>query len=190
MGTNTRIYTEGSVSLMFNPQAVLYWLTWALIRERLAAFATKYGYPEFSFSISHLESETFLGRGALKAIQPNKLPPSPYYMQFSDSAGVVKFYNYGPAIDMSDTLRLITEATIDCSHHPDPAELIDAGALIYPEGSVALNLGPERLMTWGQWSEVLGLLKRFLDAYEYVSFDFDVVNYQGKLGNGYLRLET
>ena len=189
MGTNTRIYTEDSVTLIFNPDAGMYWMTWALVRDRLVAFVTEYGYPEFDFTISHPVSGTILGRGTLKAIQSNKLPRSPHYMQFSDSSGVVKFSNYGPAIDMSDTLRLITEATSDCSHHPDPAEIIDAGALIYPEGSVTLTLGPGRLMTWGQWSEVLWLIKRFLDAYEYVSFDFDVGANQVLVGSGYLHIK-
>lgn len=163
-------------------------MTWALVRAKLAAFAAEYDYPEFRFSIMHPATGTLLGRGALQAIQSNKLPRSPHYMQFPDSSGVVKFYNYGPAIDMSDTLRLITEATTDCSHHPDPAEIIDAGALLYPEGSVALTLGPGRLMTWGQWTEVLLLIKRFLDTYEYVSFDFDVGANQGLLGSGYLHI--
>ena len=168
----------------------MYWLTWALVRDKLVAFVTEYGYPEFEFSVSHPESGALLGRGALKAIQLNKLPVSPYYMQFSDKTGLVKFHNYGPAIDMSDTLRVITEATIDCSHHPNPAEIIDAGALIYPEGSVALTLGPGRQMTWGQWRKVLPLIKRFLLDYEYVSFDFMVVNDYGKLGDGNLHLKS
>lgn len=187
MGTNTRMYTEGSVRLIFNPEAGMYWLTWALVRGKLVAFATEYGHPEFGFTILHPQSGAPLGRGSLKAMQPNKLPPSPYYMQFSDTAGVVKFYNYGLAIDMSNTLRLITEATIDCSHHTDPAEIIDAGALIYPEGSVALTLEPGRLMTWGDWREVISLIKRFLDAYEYVSFNFDVANEKGRIGIGNLK---
>lgn len=183
MGTNTRIYTEGRVSLILNPTAETYWLTWALVRERLVVFAYEYGYPGFGFTISHPESGAPLGSGSIRAIQTNKLPPSPYYMQFSDSAGVVKFFNYGPAIDTDNTLRSITEATNDCSHHP-ATETIDAGVLIYPEGSVALTLEPGQLMTWDEWREVLQLVKRFLDAYEYVSFSFNVVNEKGNLGNG------
>ena len=186
MGTNTRIYTEGSVSLMLNPAAWTYWLTWVRVRERLVAFATEYGYPAFGFTISHPESGAPLGSGSIRSIQPNNLPPSPYYMQFSDSAGVVKFYNYGAAIDMYNTLRSILEATIHCSHYP-ANETIDAAKLIYPEGSVALTLDPGRLMNWGEWREVLNLIKRFLGAYEYVSFSFDVANEKGDLGNGDLK---
>ena len=186
MGTNTRIYTEGSVELMLEPTAVTYWLTWSLVRERLAAFATEYRYPQFGFTISHPQSGEPLGRGSLRAIQSNKLPPSPYYMQFSDSAGAVKFSNYGSAVNKSNTLKTIIEATIDCRHHSDN-DIIDAGALIYPEGSVALTLEPGRLMTWGEWNEVLFLIKRFLDAYEYVSFVFDVNNEKGMIGNGNLK---
>ena len=186
MGTNTRIYTEGSVSLMLNPAAWTYWLTWVRVRERLVAFATEYGYPAFRFTITHPQSGAPLGSGSIRAIQPNKLPPSPCYMQFSDSTGVVKFYNYGAAIDMDNTLRSITEAQIDCLHH-SASETIDAGTLIYPEGSVALTLAPEPLMIWDEWREVLALIKRFLEAYEYLSFSFDVGNEKGNLGNGDLK---
>lgn len=184
MGTNTRIYTEGSVELMFTPTAGTYWSTWALVRERLIDFATEYGYPQFGFTISHPGNP--LGRGSLRAIQPNELPPSPYFMWFSNLAGVIKFSNNGSAIDMSSTLRLITEATIDCSNHPDN-NIIDAGALIYSERSLSLILGPRPLMTWGDWKEVLSLIKRFLDAYEYVSLAFDIYNEMGMIGNGDLK---
>ena len=186
MGTNTRIYTEGSVSLMLNPAAWMYWLTWVRVRERLVAFATEYGYLEFGFTISNPESGAPLGSGSIRSIQSNNLPPSPYYMQFPDSAGVVQFYNYGAAIDMDNTLRSIVEATIDCSHHPGN-ETIDAARLIYPEGSVALSLAPGPVMIWDEWLEVLVLLRSFLDDYEYVSFSFYVSNDKGYLGNGDLK---
>ena len=187
MGTNTRIYTEGSVELMFKPTAGTYWATWVLVQEKVLDFAIEYGYPQFGFTISHPGNP--LGRGSLRAIQsiqPNELPPSPFFMWFSNLAGVVKFSNNGTAIDMSSTLRLITEATVDCSNHPDNA-IIDAGALIYFAGSLTLTLGPRPRMTWGEWKEVLSLIKRFLDAYEYVSLVFDVYNERGMVGNGDLK---
>ncbi len=101
--------------------------------------------------------------------------------------GVVKFSNYGPAIDKIDTLRVITEATINCLQHRDPTEIVNAGALIYPEGSVTLIVGPGPHMTWGKWTEVVSLIKRFLDAYEYVRLDFDIISGQEEIGSGSLR---
>ena len=182
MGTNTRTYTSGNLSLVFTPEAAIYWLTWALVREELLAFATEYGYPEFDFAVTSAESGHLLGAGELRTSASNRLPPSPYYMEFGQ--GLVKFSDYGPAIDMISTLRVITEARIDCLRHPDPSEFIDAGALIYAEGSVKLTLGPGPLMTWGEWMAVISVLREFLDAYEYVNFEFSILNEQGNIGGG------
>lgn len=181
MGTNTRTYTVGRVRLVFTPEAAMYWLTWALVRDKLVSFAIQYGYPQFDFAVTTPGSGHRLGAGELRTIDSNILPPAPFYMQFPD--GVVKFSNYGPAIDMIDTLRVITEATVNCLQHADHTEIIDAAALIYPEGSVTLSLGPGPQMTWGQWTDVLSLIKQFLDAYEYINFDFKIIGGQGKMGN-------
>ena len=159
----------------------MYWLTWALVRDKLLGFAAQYGYPQFDFTVTTPGSGHLLGAGAFRTIDSNILPPAPFYMQFSQ--GVVKFSNYGPAIDMIDTLRVITEAAVNCLQHSDPTKIIDAAALIYPEGSVTLTLGPGPRMTWGQWTDVLSLIKHFLDAYEYINFDFTIMSGEGRMGN-------
>ena len=179
VGTNTRTYTVGSVSLKLTPEAAMYWLTWAFVRDKLISFAIQYGYPQFDFAVATLGSDQLLGSGQIRTIPSGRLPPDPFYMEFSQ--GVVKFSSYGPAINMIITLRVITDAAIDCSQHLDPTEIIDAAALIYTEGPVSLTLGPGPLMTWGQWTEVLSLIARFLDAYEYVNFNFNVWNGQQEI---------
>ena len=186
MGTNTRIYTESSVRLYFNPEPTMSWLTWALLRDKLVAFATEYDYPAFSFIVVSPESGQLLGEGTIRTINSNRLPPDPFYMQFSQ--GVVKFANYGPAIDKIDTLKVITEATIDCLQHPDDTEVIDAALLIYPEGSISMALDPGPLMTWGQWMSGISTIKLFLDSFESIKLDFDVRNNEAVVvGRGYLK---
>ena len=185
MATNTKTYTVGRVSLEFTPEAAIYWITWAFVQDKLLAFATKYDYPQFNFAITSPRTDKLLGAGQLKTIDSNRLPPDPFYMEMPQ--GVVRFSNYGPAIDMINTLRVTTDATMDCFQHPDPTGIIDAGALIYAEGSVSLTLGPGPLMTWGQWKEVVSLIGRFLDNYEYIRFNFDIKSGQEELGSGYLK---
>ncbi len=189
MGTNTRNYTAGSVSLVFNPGAAILWSTWELVRDKLVEFATDYGYPELSFTVASPESGQLLGGGQLRTIDSNNLPPDPFYIQFSQ--GAVKFTDYGPAIDKIDTLKVITEATIDCLQHPRHTEVIDAALLVYPEGPVSLTLGPGPLMTWGQWTDVIYVIKMFLDSYEYIEFNFSIWNEQaGNIGRGNLSQDS
>ena len=186
VGLNTRTYTVGSVSLKMAPEAAMYWSTWAFVRDKLLAFAIQYGYPQFDFAVMTLDSDQLLGSGQIRTIQPRRLPPDPFYMEFSQ--GVVKFSSYGPAISKMITVRVITDAAVDCSLHPDPTEIMDAAALIYTEGPVSLTVGPGPLMTWGQWTEVLSAIGRFLDAYEYVNFNFNIWNRQQEIvGSGGLK---
>ena len=186
MGLNTRTYTVGSASLRLTPEPAMYWSIWAFVREKLLSFAIQYGYPQFDFAIMALGSDQLLGSGKIRPIQPRRLPPDPFYMEFSQ--GVVKFSSYGPAISKIITLRVITDAAIDCSLHPDPIEIIDAAALMYTEGPVSLTLGPGPLLTWAQWTAVLSLIGRFLDAYEYMDFNFNIWNGQQEIvGSGSLK---
>ena len=185
MGTDTRTYAVDGVTLRFSPEDTTYWITWALVRDKLLAFATEYNYPQFDFAVLSPGASQYLGAGSLKTIESNRLPPDPFYMQIWQ--GVVKFSNYGPAIDMVTTFKVITDATNDCLQHLDPT-IIDAGALIYVGGSVTLTLGPGPLMTWGQWRAVVSVIGKFLDFYEYVTFDFDIWDGQQEIvGSGSLK---
>lgn len=186
METKSRTYSVGRVDLVFTPKVAMYWLTWALLRSKLLAFASEYGYPQFDFAILAPGSDQLLGSGQLRTKSgSNRPPPDPFYMQLSQ--GVVRFSNYGPAVDIINTLSVITDATINYLRQSDPTGIIDAGALVYLEGSVTLTLGPGPLMTWGQWMEVVSLIKRFLDSYEYVRFDFSIMSGQEEIGSGNLK---
>ena len=186
MGPATRVYTDGTVSLTFTPTDITYWLTWVLVRAKLVSFAEKYGYPEFSFVFTTPTSSIVLGRGSLKIVRSNTLAPDPCQISFPQ--GFVKFYNYGSPIDAIDTTRALAKAHVDCLNHPKPAEIIGVARRRYIERNVRLNVFPGRTMIWEQWNAVIAIIRDFVKAFEYVEFNFKIMDEDAKyLASGTLR---
>ena len=92
----------------------------------------------------------------------------------------VRFYDYGSAINIIPIRLILGQAETDAYHRPQQ-QLLPTTDRFYKSfgtdhsGPVALWLYPKAL-TWGQWGEVVEVLKFFYQKWDSVGLRFDVMD--------------
>lgn len=121
-------------------------------------------------------------------------PHDPSIFRIADSTLLLNIHDYGPHLPLGETYRTFQTAVDDVIRNiwPDPTwaripMVPRPGGYVYGTERVRLMVLPQPEMTWGMWADVLGGLRRFVEQWEFVAFEYGVWDMaEGFRGNGNL----
>ncbi|KAL2046011.1 hypothetical protein N7G274_001458 [Stereocaulon virgatum] len=121
----------------------------------------------------------------------NDLPPTnPWRYRVPHTSLDVNFFYLRIEIEETDALAAILEAANDIISQLSTTgdKAIGQGQLGWDTPTVRLTLRPEPVMTWVMWGATLKALTHFANAFDSISYLYDVSNNGQSIGGGTLVL--